>query len=167
MAASTTRAMKGIAAMVRGTTAARVPIEVPAIKRVSGTIATTRMMKGVERVAFTTRPRMRLAAGAGNSSFVRLVARKIPSGSPISVPNRPDNPTITKVSTVDHAMSWISSGDITKVLHDILARMQFGDDVADNAGIRWNRNEQRSEGMAGYGLDLPMQNVDVDRKRAR
>src|SRR5664279_4586253 len=159
-----TRAMKGIAAMVRGTTAARVPIEVPAIKRVNGTIATTRMMKGVERVAFTTRPRMRLTAGAGNSSLARLVAKKMPSGSPISVPNRPDNPTITRVSTVDHAMSCISSGDITKLLHDILARLQFGDDVADNDRVRWHRNEQRSEGMAGDGLDLPVQKVDVDRK---
>jgi hypothetical protein len=105
MAASMTRAIKGIAAMVKGTTAARVPIEVPAINRVSGTMATTRMIKGVDRVAFTIRPRMRLATGAGNSSLARLVARKIPSGNPNSVPNRPDSPTITSVSTVDQTMS--------------------------------------------------------------
>ena len=87
--------------MVSGTIAARVPIEVPAISRVSGTIATTRMMKGVERVALTIRPRMRLAAGAGNSSPARLVARKMPSGSPNSVPNRPERPTMIRVSSVE------------------------------------------------------------------
>ena len=45
--------MKGVAATVSGTMAALVPMEVPAIRRVNGMIATTRMMKGVERVALT------------------------------------------------------------------------------------------------------------------
>src|SRR4051812_24652089 len=141
MAASMTRAMKGMAAMVSGTTAARVPIEVPAISRVSGTIATTRMMKGVERVALTTMPRMRLAPGAANSSLARLVARKIPSGSPISVPNRPDSPTITRVSSVDHAIIRSSSGDIAKVLHGVVAGAQFLDDPAQDIRIGGNRKE--------------------------
>ena len=48
--------MNGVAATVSGTIAAVVPIEVPAISRVNGMIATTRMMKGVERVALTIAP---------------------------------------------------------------------------------------------------------------
>src|SRR6266403_5411298 len=152
MAASMTRAMNGMAAMVKGTTAARVPIDVPVISRVSGTIATTRMMKGVERVAFTIRPTMRLTAGAGNSSLARLVARKIPKGSPSSVPKSAANPTITKVSTVDQAISCISSGDIAKVLHGVVARLQFPDDVAQNTRLGRHRNEYRAEGMTGDRL---------------
>ena len=56
IAPSISRAMKGVAATVSGTIAAVVPIEVPAISRVNGMIATTRMMKGVERVALTSAP---------------------------------------------------------------------------------------------------------------
>ena len=48
--------MNGTAATVSGTMAAVVPIDVPAISRVNGMIATTRMMKGVERVALTISP---------------------------------------------------------------------------------------------------------------
>ena len=54
IALSTIRAMKGAAAIVSGTIAALVPIDVPAMRRVNGMMATTRMMNGVERVAFTT-----------------------------------------------------------------------------------------------------------------
>ncbi len=78
--------MKGVDATVSGTMAAVVPIEVPAISRVNGMIATTRMMKGVERVALTITPSTRLAQGAANSSPWRLVARKTPSGRPSTVP---------------------------------------------------------------------------------
>ena len=62
---STRRAIKGAAAIVSGTIAAVVPIEVPATIRVKGMIATSKMMKGVERMAFTTQPIRRLATGIG------------------------------------------------------------------------------------------------------
>jgi len=68
MAFSTRRAMKGTAAMVSGTMAAVVPIEVPAISRVNGMIATTRMMNGTERVALTTSPSTLFTAGEDSSS---------------------------------------------------------------------------------------------------
>ena len=68
IAPSTMRAMKGVAAMVSGTIAAEVPIEVPATRRVNGMIATTRMMNGVERVALTTAPSTALATGAAKIS---------------------------------------------------------------------------------------------------
>ena len=86
--------MNGAAATVSGTMAALVPMEVPATSRVKGMMATTRMMKGVDRAAFTTRPRIWLASGAANSSPLRLVARKTPSGSPARVPSRPEIATM-------------------------------------------------------------------------
>ena len=97
--ASIRRAMKGVAAMVSGTMAAVVPIEVPAISRVNGMIATTRMMKGVERVALTSsaehaverRRREQFAA-------LPLVARKTPSGRPSSVPMPAATATMSSVS---------------------------------------------------------------------
>jgi len=88
------RAMKGAAATVSGTMAALVPMEVPATSRVKGMMATTRMMKGVERAAFTTKPRTVLSHGAANSSPARLVARNTPSGRPMRVPMRPETATI-------------------------------------------------------------------------
>src|SRR3984885_8336722 len=167
MAASTTRPMNGMAAMVKGTTAARVPIEVPTIRRVNGTMATTRMMKGVERVALTMRPRMRLAAGEGNSSLARLVARKTPSGSPNRVPSRPERPTMIRVSSVDQAINWAISGDITKMLHRILSRRQLRHDPPQVVRIGGNRDEQRPEWTASDRLHLPVQDVDVEAKISR
>ena len=58
-AVSTRRAMKGAAASVSGTTAAQVPMDEPVMKRVNGMMATSRMMNGVERTAFTTPPTTR------------------------------------------------------------------------------------------------------------
>ena len=68
MAFSTSRAMKGMAARVSGTIAASVPIDVPTKARVKGMIATTRMMNGTERVAFTASPSTLLIQGALRSS---------------------------------------------------------------------------------------------------
>src|SRR6202034_1355337 len=167
MAASTTRPMKGMAAMVKGTTAARVPIEVPTIRRVNGTMATTRMMKGVERVALTMRPRMRFVVGAENNSPARLVARKTPSGSPNKVPSRPERPTMISVSSVDQAMSWAISGDIAEMLHRILSRRQLLHDPPQIIRIGRNRDEQRPERMAGDRLHLSVQNIDVEAKISR
>ena len=50
MPLSTSRAKKGVAAMVSGTIAAPRSDDVPTTSRVNGMIATTRMMNGVERV---------------------------------------------------------------------------------------------------------------------
>ena len=52
--------MKGIAAIVSGTMAAVVPMEVPAMSRVKGMIATIRMMKGTDRTALMTAASTRL-----------------------------------------------------------------------------------------------------------
>ena len=74
--------------------AAVVPMDVPAIIRVKGMIATTRMMKGMERSAFTTSPSAALTAGADRSSPRFEVARNTPSGRPRTVPIRPETTTM-------------------------------------------------------------------------
>ena len=89
--------MNGVAATVSGTIAAVVPIEVPAISRVKGMIATTRMMNGTERMAFTTSPSTRFASGDDISSPRFEVARNTPSGSPMAVPITPDTATMYSV----------------------------------------------------------------------
>src|SRR5579872_6797036 len=142
-------------------------IEVPTISRVSGTMATTRIMKGVERVALTMRPRMRLATGAANSSPARLVARKMPSGSPSSVPNSPESPTMMSVSSVEAAMSWTISGDIAEMLHRILPCPQMLHDPPQLVRVGRHRNEQRSERTAGDRLDLPVQDINIEAEIAR
>ena len=51
-----------MAAIVKGTQAAVVPIDVPTTIRVNGIIATIKIMKGTERVAFTMAPNTLLIA---------------------------------------------------------------------------------------------------------
>ena len=58
--------MKGATAKVSGTTAAQVPMDVPVTQRVKGMMATSKMMNGVERTAFTTPPTTILAPRWGN-----------------------------------------------------------------------------------------------------
>jgi hypothetical protein len=74
--------MKGRAAKKSGTIAAVVPIDVPTMKRVKGMIATIRMIKGVERAAFTITPKIRLT----NKFYFRppraVTVRTIPRGTP-------------------------------------------------------------------------------------
>ena len=94
IAFSTRRAMKGTVAIVSGTIAAVVPIDVPATIRVKGMIATTRMMNGTDRVALTTSPSTLLTHGADSSSPRCEVARNNPKGRPSSVPSSAEMATI-------------------------------------------------------------------------
>ena len=59
---STRRTKNGIAAIVKGTQAAVVPIDVPATILVNGMIATIKMINGTERVALTIAPSTLLSA---------------------------------------------------------------------------------------------------------
>jgi hypothetical protein len=54
MADSVILATNGIAEMVRGTMAAKVPTDVPVMSLVNGTIATMRMTNGIDLPIFTT-----------------------------------------------------------------------------------------------------------------
>ena len=74
------------ATIVIGTIAAVVPMDVPAINRVRGMMATTRIMNGVDRSALTTRPMAWFATTDWKSSPRPLVARKMPRGRPTIVP---------------------------------------------------------------------------------
>ena len=90
--------MNGAAAIVSGTTAAAVPIDEPVSKRVSGMMATSKMMKGVERTALTMPPTTRLTARFCSTPPASVNRKNTPSGIPISAPTTPEIPTITMVS---------------------------------------------------------------------
>jgi hypothetical protein len=60
-------------------------------------MATTRIINGVERVALTTAPSTRLAAGAPKISPRPLIARNTPSGRPNAVAIKAETPTMYRV----------------------------------------------------------------------
>ena len=62
-APSMRRATNGIAAMVSGTEAALMPIDVPTSMRVKGMLATIKMMKGIERPILVIIPNTWLSTG--------------------------------------------------------------------------------------------------------
>ena len=82
---STCRPMKGTEAMTSGTIAAVVPIAEPTMRRVSGMIATIRIINGMERTALTTAPTMRFTIGASRISPLPVTCRSTPSGTPMAV----------------------------------------------------------------------------------
>ena len=96
--ASTSRATNGAAAIVSGTTAAAVPMDEPVMKRVSGMMATSKMMNGVDRTALTMPPTTRLASGLCSTPPVSLRRKYTPSGTPSSAPTTPEIPTMAMVS---------------------------------------------------------------------
>ena len=100
-AVSTNRAINGAAAIVNGTTAAAVPIDVPTIARVNGITATTRMMNGVDRTALMVNPMARFAATLCSTPPRSVRNSSTPSGKPTSAPRRPEMPTMTSVSQND------------------------------------------------------------------
>ncbi|MPN20273.1 hypothetical protein SDC9_167651 [bioreactor metagenome] len=74
--------MNGMAAMLRGTMAASVPMDVPTINLVTGIIATIKMINGVERVALTIDPKIRLSVMFCKIWPLSLVTRITPNGIP-------------------------------------------------------------------------------------
>ena len=115
-AVSTSRATKGAEAMVRGTTAAQVPMDEPVIKRVSGMMATSKMMKGVERSAFTIQPTILLAGPFCKMPPWSVRRKNTPSGMPIRPPIKPETPTMISVS---HRESSNSSSIISEKFSNI------------------------------------------------
>ena len=103
--ASTSRATKGAAAMVSGTTAAAVPMDEPVSKRVNGMMATSRMMNGVDRTAFTSQPTVLFTAPFSSTPPRSVRRRNTPSGIPMSAPSAPEIPTMTSVSHSETANS--------------------------------------------------------------
>ena len=77
--------MKGTEAMTSGTMAAVVPMAEPTMRRVSGMMATMRMIKGTERTALTTAPTVRFTPGASRISPFAVTCRSTPSGMPTAL----------------------------------------------------------------------------------
>ena len=102
-AASTRRATNGAAAIVSGTTAAAVPMDEPVMKRVNGMMATSRMMKGVERTAFTSQPTSLLTGPFCSTPPWSVRRRNTPSGTPMRPPTMPEMPTMMSVSHNEEA----------------------------------------------------------------
>lgn len=69
--------------MVSGTMAAVVPMEEPTSIRVSGIMATIKIINGVERVALTITPSTELITAFGRMCPLRVTVRMMPSGMPI------------------------------------------------------------------------------------
>ena len=78
------RAKNGMAAIVKGTQAAVVPIDVPTTIRVKGMIATIKIMKGTERVRILRwRPTPLLRAAFSKMlTFRTLPPKRLPRGIP-------------------------------------------------------------------------------------
>src|SRR4051794_19368736 len=154
--------MKGADAIVNGTIAAVDPIEVPATSRVNGMMATTRMMKGVDRVALTMMPSTRLTTGAANSSPFRLVARKTPSGRPKAVPISAASPTMYRLSPVAWTIRLMSSGDIAETLRGELILREPGQRARRRA-LAAGRAERDTKRQRAYVLAADL--VDAGRQQ--
>src|SRR5690625_4210366 len=162
MAVSTIRAMKGTAAMVSGTMAAAVPMEVPATRRVKGMIATTRMMKGVERVAFTISPATRLKVTHCNSSPRPLVASSTPRGRPKSVTSKPAIAVICRICRVASPSSAEICGEIPKWFNNDILILQEADHGSQRVARNGDSDHERAERGISNGIHLSMQDRSVD-----
>ena len=91
---SMTRAMNGAAEIVSGTIAAVVPMEEPTSTRVSGMMATIKIINGVERVALTITPSTELTAAFGRMWLARVTVKIIPSGMPMRLASSVEATTI-------------------------------------------------------------------------
>src|SRR5690606_25618612 len=157
---------KGAAAMVSGTMAAAVPIDVPTIKRVNGMMATSRMMKGVDLTALTTMPRPRFRLSTGSTPLRSVRCSRMPMGTPTSEPTRPEMPTITSVSTNDLINRSISCDDMIHFLYRYPARAHIGFRLFHFFFIAPGQYGQRAEGLLLDFIDLAVQYVEVQPEAA-
>src|SRR5574344_74961 len=168
-AVSTQRAMKGATATVSGTTAAQVPIEEPVTQRVKGMMATSKMMNGVERAAFTNPPTMALTGGLGRMPPRSVRRKNTPSGTPNTAPSRPEIPTMMMVShSASSSNCTIISEKFSNMLCPFLLHahlhalgLQIGHRRRNLAGWPLGKHGQRAKGLALNFIDLPMQNGQI------
>src|SRR5450830_555550 len=154
--------MNGAEAIVKGTMAAAVPIDVPTKKRVNGITATSRMMNGVERTALTSRPAMRLNAILGKMPLRSVRCKAIPSGTPSRAPTMPEMPTIISVSPKELIKRSISSDDMVELLDDDALGAQVIHRVVNVVGSAVGKNRQRAEGLALDLIDLAVQDIEIE-----
>src|SRR5450830_703056 len=171
-AVSISRATKGAAATVSGTTAAAVPMEEPVMKRVNGMMATSRMMKGVERTALTVVPTMWFSGRFSSTPPRLLRCRYTPSGVPSRAPTAPEMATMTSVSHSDEANSssnWgvkvSNMGDLLFLHHHTGAAQVCHGLFQLGAGAA-HMHGQRAKGLTLDVVDLAVQDVQVQAEAA-
>src|SRR5574337_463154 len=171
-AVSTRRAMKGAAASVSGTTAAQVPMDVPVTRRVNGMMATSRMMKGVERTALTMPPTTLLSGAFCRMPPLSVRRRNTPSGMPTRPPMMPEAPTMITVSHSEMAnSSSIISEKFSNTTRSLFTHVHGAHHHAVGAQIVDGRADarhgaagvhgQRAEGLLLDLVDLAMQDGQV------
>src|SRR5450830_1983280 len=160
-AVSTRRAMNGAEAMVSGTIAAAVPMDVPTKKRVNGITATSKMMNGVERTALTSRPATRLNARLGKMPWRSVRCSAMPSGTPNTAPSKPEMPTIISVSPNELTKRSIISDDMVQFLHHDALRTQVIHCIGNVVRRAVGEDRQRAEGLPLDFIDLAVQDVEV------
>src|ERR1700686_4528816 len=165
-AVSTSRAMNGAAAIVSGTTAAIVPIDDPTTSRVNGITATSRMIKGVERTAFTMLPMTRFTARLRNTPSRSVRYSSTPNGSPKAAPTSPEMPTMTSVSQND----WTNISNISLNMGHLLYHHTLFTQVRNRLGhvrrLTAREHRQRAERLALAFVDLPVQDVEIEFEEA-
>ena len=83
-----------MAAMVKGTMAAVVPMDVPAMMRVKGMMATIRMMNGMERIILITNARGLLSSRQARIPFFSVTTRRMPKGMPTTAAIKAEIPSM-------------------------------------------------------------------------
>ncbi|MNN58737.1 hypothetical protein D3C81_1738010 [compost metagenome] len=91
---STSRPIYGAMYRMSGTIAAFVPMEVWTIIRVNGIIATSKMIKGRERMMLITGLSKAYSSLFSRTPPGRVTTSNMPIGIPINVPTNKDIPTI-------------------------------------------------------------------------
>jgi hypothetical protein len=86
--------MNGMEAITRGTIAAVVPMEEPTTNLVKGMIATSNIMKGMERTAFITELSTLFSIGLSKICPLVVTWSNTPTGTPIMVAIIMDTATI-------------------------------------------------------------------------
>ena len=102
-----------MATMVSGTHAAVVPMEVPAMRRVSGMIATMRMMNGIERMMLTMVLKIWLMNRFSSIWPLPVMTSVTPRGMPMMAAMIVETETMKSVSSMPCIISLMSSGDIS------------------------------------------------------
>jgi hypothetical protein len=127
-AVSTRRAMKGAAAMVSGTMAAAVPMEVPTKKARHRDHRHQQDDEGRRAHRIDQQAGDAVEGALGSTPLDSVMCRAMPSGMPSSEPTTPEITTIISVSPKELTNRSISSDDMVELLDDdaLLAQVLHG-----------------------------------------
>lgn len=105
-----------MAAMVSGTMAAVVPMEVPATSLVKGMMATMRIMNGMERMRLIMKARGLFNTGQARMPCFSVTTRRIPRGMPIKAAMIAETESMYSVSARLFRRRLVITGDISDYL---------------------------------------------------